>query len=140
MKVGSFRVAAACLGLMLAGTAWPAPPPIAQAEITYLLTFVEQSGCAFNRNGSWYDSKRAREHLHTKYKALLAGHHVDTAEDFIAKAGSQSSLSGRAYLVRCGEGPVTPCSEWLTAELLRFRSQGTPRAARGVPANISRLS
>ena len=124
MKVGFYKVTVVCLGLILAGAARPAPPPIAQAEIAYLLTFVEQSGCAFNRNGSWYDSKRAREHLHTKYEALLAAHHVDTAEDFIAKAGSQSSLSGRAYLVRCGEGPVTPCSQWLKEELLRFRSQG----------------
>lgn len=140
MKFGSFRVAGVCLGLMLAGTAWPAATPVVQAEIAYLLTFVGQSGCAFNRNGSWYDSKRAREHLRTKYEALLAAHRVDMAEDFIAKAGTQSSLSGRAYLVRCGEGPLTPCGQWLTEELLRFRSQGPPRAARGGPANISRLS
>ena len=39
-----------------------APPPIAQTEINYLLDFVEHSGCQFYRNGTWYDSKKARAH------------------------------------------------------------------------------
>ena len=58
------------LGLVLALTVWPAgsaePLNIAQTEVNYLLGFIERSGCQFYRNGSWYDSKRAQEHLRTK--------------------------------------------------------------------------
>jgi hypothetical protein len=142
MKHFVFRGVAVGLGLVLsAATVKPATTPIAQAEIAYLLTFVEQSGCAFERNGSWYDSKRAREHLRTKYEALLARHQIDTAEDFISKAATQSSLSGHPYQVRCGAGPVVFCQQWLNSELIRFRSHGAPRISRGaLRENLSRLS
>lgn len=49
-----------------------APPPATHAEIAYLLRFVEQSGCDFHRNGSWYDSARAAAHLRDKYALLVA--------------------------------------------------------------------
>ena len=78
-----------------------APPPIAQAEISYLLDFVEHSGCQFYRNGTWYDSKRAQAHLRDKYELLAAADRISTAEDFIEKAATKSGLSGRPYQVRC---------------------------------------
>jgi hypothetical protein len=113
------------LGIALNFCCWPAvsaqPPTVAQTEINYLLNFVEISGCEFYRNGSWYDSVRAREHLHTKYEYLSARNRIETAEEFIELGASKSSLSGRQYEVRCGTCTNTATSDWLKAVLSRYR-------------------
>lgn len=36
---------------------------IPAGEVTYLLNYLEQSNCRFERNGSWYDAHEARAHL-----------------------------------------------------------------------------
>jgi len=59
------------LGLAVFPAVHAATPPIAQAEINYLLEFVESSGCEFYRNGTWYDSRKARTHLQSKYEILF---------------------------------------------------------------------
>lgn len=128
------------LGLVLGVSARSDPTPASQAEVAWLLTFVEQSGCAFNRNGTWYDSKRAREHLRTKYEALLARHQVETADDFITRGASASSFSGKAYQVRCGTDPVQGSREWLRDALRKFRDRSAPPALRGAPEQINRPS
>jgi hypothetical protein len=112
-----------------------APPPIAQGEINYLLAFVEHSGCQFYRNGTWYDSKTARAHLQSKYEMLAGSGGINSAEDFIDKAATSSSLSGRAYQVRCGGEEPIASSQWLRGVLSRYRSHDAPRATRGAPAN-----
>ncbi len=48
----------------------------------------------FQRNGSWYDGSDARAHLQRKYDYLLKKGMVDSAEQFIERAASQSSMSG----------------------------------------------
>jgi hypothetical protein len=99
-----------------------ARPSIAEAEIRHLLAYLSQSGCAFYRNGAWYDAERAREHLEMKYRHLRDRGLIDTAEDFIARAATESSLSGEAYRVRCGE-TVTTSTEWLRAQLRSLRQK-----------------
>jgi hypothetical protein len=94
----------------------------AQTEINYLLNFVEISGCEFYRNGSWYTSEQAQEHLRTKFEYLLARNRIHTAEDFIQLAATKSSMSGKPYQIRCGECAPGAASNWLTGVLLRFRS------------------
>jgi Family of unknown function (DUF5329) len=107
---------------------------IAAAEVNHLLTFVATSGCAFRRNGTWYDEARAEAHLRFKYQSLLSGSRAVSAETFIDRAASTSSLSGRPYEVRCRGGATILCRVWLRDELAHFRaSAGTPRTARGVP-------
>ena len=93
-----------------------------QTEISYLLTYIGSSGCDFFRNGSWYDSKHAEEHLRSKYAALSVGGDVDTAEKFIEMTATKSSLSGRAYEVRCGGGDIVSSHDWLIDTLTRFRA------------------
>ena len=114
------------LGITLELCCWPtafAQPPltVAQTEITYLLNFVEISGCEFYRNGSWYDSVQAEKHMHAKLDYLLARNRVNTAEDFIEQVASKSSLSGRSYEVRCGACPATLSGDWLKSALARYR-------------------
>ncbi len=93
-----------------------------QAEIQYLLDFVEISGCEFYRNGSWYHSQQAREHLQAKLEYLSARKRIHTAEDFIQLAASKSSMSGKPYEIRCGKCTASAASSWLAGVLSRYRS------------------
>jgi len=94
-----------------------------RAEIDALLDRLGQSGCEFNRNGSWYDAPKAKAHLARKLDYLLDKKLVASTEQFIALAGSKSSKSGKTYSVRCrGEDPV-PSATWLTTELQKMRTK-----------------
>src|SRR5689334_16257620 len=77
------------------------PDAVAKREIEHLMDRLATSGCQFNRNGSWYGPARAVSHLKDKYDYLLKHNQVSTAEDFIAKAASESSVSNKPYLVKC---------------------------------------
>jgi hypothetical protein len=110
------------LGLLLAPAARAAPPTGVQIEVNFLLGYVEGSGCEFFRNGTWHDSKAAQAHLRDKYKYLAARNLVDTAEQFIERAATESSLSGQAYEIRCNGGARLTSSQWLRDELARFRT------------------
>jgi hypothetical protein len=98
------------------------PDPTTRREVGQLLDFVAQSNCQFNRNGSWYDSKKARVHLQEKYDYLDRRDKVPNAEAFIDLAASKSSMSGKPYQVRCGTAPVMPSATWLSTELKRLRA------------------
>lgn len=99
-----------------------APPTSVQVEVSFLLGYVEGSGCEFYRNGSWNDSRAAQAHLRDKYKVLLARNLVDSAEQFIDRVATQSSLSGEAYRVRCNGGSTITSQQWLREELARLRT------------------
>ena len=61
------------IGLAVAAAVVQAAPPAAvRAEIDYLLAEIAASGCDFNRNGTWYDSAHAVDHLQYKYEYLVA--------------------------------------------------------------------
>lgn len=105
------------------GAAIAAAPAQAQSEIKHLLEFVQESGCRFNRSGTWYSSEDARQHLQMKYEYLVKRDWVNSAEDFIERAASKSSMSGRAYQVQCHKAKAVPSAQWLTTELLRYRKK-----------------
>jgi hypothetical protein len=92
----------------------------AEGEISHLLGFIERSGCTFIRNGEEHTSQQAREHIENKYSYVKR--RVKSAEDFIRYAATGSSISGRAYRVRCG-GEEMPTAKWLEKELERFRRE-----------------
>jgi hypothetical protein len=99
------------------------PTPEAQLEIAHLFSYLQASGCQFYRNGTWYGSSEAVSHLNRKYQYLLGKGLVASAEDFIEKAASESSMSGRAYRVRCGSGPAVNSADWFRVELERYRKE-----------------
>ena len=109
--------------LLTAGaSSWAAAPSTAaRTEIEHLLAFVANSGCQFNRNGTWYPAPEASAHLAEKERYLAERGRIASAEDFIAKAATKSSMTGRPYTVRCGSEPAVASDEWLTAELRRLR-------------------
>jgi len=95
--------------------------PVAEREIAHLLDYLNTSSCRFNRNGSWYSAAEATDHLHKKYDYLVSKHKLSSAEDVIALAASQSSMSGKTYQVQCGDNPPQNTSPWFALELTRFR-------------------
>jgi hypothetical protein len=98
------------------------PDAVAKQEIEHLISRLGASGCQFNRNGTWHASSAAEDHLRRKYDALLGKNLVSTAETFIERAGTQSSTSGKPYLVKCGDASPIESAAWLTAELARYRT------------------
>ena len=92
-------------------------------QITYLIDHLAASGCQFNRNGTWHDAPRAVSHLKRKYEYLLKKNLIADADAFIRLAASESSVSGKPYLVKCGNQPEMPSAQWFRAALGTFRSQ-----------------
>ena len=98
------------------------PPPNVQTEIEYLLQSIETSGCSFYRNGTWYDGAQARAHLRTKYDYLAGRQLIGTAEDFIDKAATKSSISGQPYKIRCQDSIEVDSGPWLYQMLGQYRA------------------
>lgn len=98
----------------------------AQAEIDHLLRYLDRSDCRFYRNGSWHGAAAARRHLDKKYAYLADKGLATRAEDFIARAASESSISRQAYLVQCGNSEAVPSAQWFADELRRYRAVGSP--------------
>jgi hypothetical protein len=92
-----------------------------QQEIAHLISYLEASGCRFNRNGTWYEAPDAVKHINKKYQYLLDKNAVSTAEVFIEKAASESSMSGKAYLVQCANAQPEASAIWFSAELKKYR-------------------
>lgn len=114
--------------LLWSGIAIASPTPDdVRREIDALLTRLQDSGCQFNRNGSWYNGSQARDHLLRKLDYLERATTVESTEQFIELAGSQSSRSGKAYEVRCGSDAPVKSGVWLTRQLAIIRgSAGRP--------------
>ena len=94
-----------------------------QSEIEHLLSYVENSGCKFERNGDRFDSHKAREHIQRKYDYVMrwASSRIQSTEDFIELTATESSMSGKKYYVNC-DGESQSSSEWLLEELSRYRN------------------
>lgn len=109
------------LVLAVGSAAHAAPTATTADEITHLFGYLERSGCDFERNGRWYDAAAARAHLQSKYELLSERSQVATAEEFIERVASKSSLSGLAYEVRCNGDDPRPLGGWLIAALVAYR-------------------
>ncbi|WP_313144774.1 YfeK family protein [Stenotrophomonas sp.] len=113
------------VALLSAPFAHAAPGPQAQREIAQLIGSLDGSQCRFQRNGSWHDAAEARAHLQRKYDYLLKKNKVDSAEQFIERAASQSSMSGKAYRIQCPGQAEQTAAAWFGARLQAMR-QRTP--------------
>jgi len=92
-----------------------------QTEIDHLLTYLTESGCTYVRNGSEHSASEAVEHILKKYRYFEDD--IDTTEQFIELSASESTFTGRDYLIRCPGQPEQPSRDWLLAELQRYRQQ-----------------
>jgi hypothetical protein len=119
------RLAARLFYLALAGFLWPGTswsmPPAEETRVERLLrTLGQEKDLRFIRNGTEYPASRAEEHLRLKFERSRA--YLDSAEDFIDRAGARSSVSGQPYLVRHpGREPV-PAGSFLHDLLRRIEA------------------
>lgn len=113
-----------CAWLLLPLLASAAPSPTATQEIDHLFAYLKDSRCEFNRNNTWYKPADAVAHLKDKYNYLLRKDRIATAEDFIALAATESSMSGKPYLVKCSDGVTVNSDLWFRNELARYRKPG----------------
>jgi Family of unknown function (DUF5329) len=115
------KIAGTLAFLLALAPSLQAAPPAADREIDALLSALRSSGCRFRRNGTWYDGAKAASHLQEKRAWLDKRGRIASAEDFIRLAGTESSLSGRSYAVKCPDRQEEPSGGWLRRELLRLR-------------------
>ncbi len=116
LLVASILTLATCTSL-----AGPTAPPV-RAEIDAMLARLQDSGCEFNRNGTWYKAEAAKAHLLRKLDYLEGKTNLQSTEQFIRLAGTSSSMSGRAYQVRCPGTVAIPSAQWLASALAAIRA------------------
>jgi hypothetical protein len=121
-----FAAALASVAALYCGSVLAGPSP-ARPEIDALLLRLQSSGCSFNRNGSWYEARDARAHLVKKLEYLEDRNLVQTTEQFIDRAATGSSLSGKPYLVRCGSAQPVESRTWLTQQLKALRASAAAK-------------
>lgn len=109
--------------LLAPTVAFAAPPPVATQEIAHLFSYLKNSGCEFQRNSTWYSATEAVSHLQTKHDYLIKKDHISSTEDFIALAATESSMSGKPYLVKCADGAAVSSGLWFRDELARYRKE-----------------
>jgi len=118
------------VGLALAAsTAVRAASPADEetARIEYLLEGIAKLADAqFVRNGASYDAAAAVAHLRSKWRWARGS--VVTAEDFIAKCASRSSVTGEPYLIRYADGRTETAEAYFRRRLARY-----PLPARAAP-------
>lgn len=89
-----------------------------QQKIENLIAFIAKQDGVFIRNGSEYTPAQAAEHLRMKWRK--AGGAIKTADDFIEKLASSSSMSGKPYQIKFKNGQVLNVGILLKAELKRM--------------------
>jgi hypothetical protein len=97
-----------------------ADPPVKEnTAIEYLIEFVRDSSVIFIRNGDPHDAKEAADHLSQKYS--YAKSNLSSADEFIEKVASQSSMSGKLYVARFKDGSERSVKGWLSEELIKYK-------------------
>jgi hypothetical protein len=108
--------------VLFSGSVTAGVSPATQLEIDYLLNFIRNSSCIIDRNGQTYAAVKAISHIEKKYAYFKD--EIETSEDFIELSASKSTMSGKYYMVRCGDGDQIRTREWLMQELKSLRGQG----------------
>ena len=108
----------------------PVKPDAVSVEVRQLVGALGRSGCRFQRNGAWHDAAAAQAHLQRKYDWMRERDKVASTEQFIRDGASRSSMTGRAYQVRCPGQPDVTSGQWLLARLKALRQAPASADAR----------
>ncbi len=96
-------------------------PSADTAQIEALISSIEGiKDASFVRNGSDYDAKTAAKFLRGKWNSHKK--EIVTASDFIEKAASVSSTSGKPYLIRFKDGKELKCGDFLKEQLEKLKA------------------
>ena len=106
-------------GTLPGASAFAAPLTEAQ-KIDALIHDVEvMPGKPFVRNGTAYDGKAAANHLRMK---LRSASDIRTAQEFIDKVASGSSMSGLPYEIHFADGRTLTAKAYFRSELQRLEA------------------
>lgn len=102
---------------------WPASAEVEdvlseQDKIEALISSLPQlssSGAKFIRNGREHTVEEAIGHMRDKWEWKKS--EIKTVEDFITIAGSASSMSGQAYIIKLPDGTTLTSKEWFRKQL-----------------------
>jgi len=115
------RTAILCLlGLSLLGAQTATSQPMTETQkIEALIKIVDElKDATFIRNGDVHDCHAAAKHMRDKWDAQKSK--IKTAEDFIEKAASKSSVSGKPYLIRFSDGREVESGTFLREQLQKL--------------------
>jgi Family of unknown function (DUF5329) len=121
------RLLGALLATVVSIAVFAAPSEHTKTEIGHLFNYLKSSGCKFNRNGKWYAAEAASKHLQTKYDYLVKEGLITSSESFVELGATESSTSGKPYLVQCAGSAPVESATWFTAELSRLRAANPNR-------------
>jgi hypothetical protein len=94
-------------------------PLTEKQKIEALIKHIEGlEDAKFVRNGREHDAKTAAKFLRGKWEANEA--RIKTAKDFIEKAASASSTTGKPYLIRFKDGKEVKTGDYLREELKKI--------------------
>lgn len=108
--------------LFALNTSAVADDAVAASEIDHLIAAIGASQCVFIRNGKRHSARDAEAHIRMKYRR--AKRYASTAELFIERLASKSSMSKKPYWMECPGAEPVHAGDWLTAELERYRESG----------------
>lgn len=92
-------------------------------EVNHLISFVKNSNCILNRNGTDYTGTESVKHIKLKYDYFRDD--IKNTEDFIKYSATKSTMSGKYYMVSCpGKQPVQT-KAWLLEDLKEYRSNNS---------------
>jgi hypothetical protein len=99
-------------------------PASEKEKIEALIKHVEGlKDAKFVRNDREYDAATAARFMRGKWDADQAS--IKTAKDFIEKAGSVSSTTGKPYLIRFKDGKEKKSGEYLLEQLMKLEGKGS---------------
>lgn len=109
------------LVLLSASPAW-ADWSKEKVRINYLIYEIEQLDGVFIRNGKEYCPEQASAHIRMKLKNAMISWFAPekdrwTAELFIEKIASKSSISGQPYQIKFQTGQTVDAGDWLRERL-----------------------
>ena len=94
-------------------------------KINYLIGEIEQLDGVFIRNGNEHSPAAAAAHIRMKMKKAMESWFAPnqeqwTAEMFIEKIASRSSISGKPYKIKIKTGEIVEAGDWLYERLKKF--------------------
>ncbi len=107
--------------ILIMGSAYADVPPAQKNEVAHLLNFVNNSSCTVKRNGKSHRGKEIVNHILKKYKYFKGD--IENTEQFIEYSATKSTMSGRYYMVRCGNENPIKTQDWLLMELETYRKK-----------------
>lgn len=110
-------------------TAAQSPPPAASTtapltetqKVDRLIQYIRSLEAAYIRNGSEHTCQEAADHLQAKWAKHRS--RISSAEEFIERLASESSMTGEPYLIRYADGKTATTEDVLRRELSRLEQQ-----------------